>query len=198
MKRAPRALETAKHSQSQERHLLSPSEFRATPETSIHIQVLILSWTVPVDGGCVAARDFSQVPRARARFPAGVGESIGSWSARPRARLQIAGLLETVRGRSRGVRRFGCPGPGRPGRIAGLLETPGGRSRGVPRSEQIRSGSRDSSRRPGVDRGEHRSLEGAARPGVLKSRDALRSFYCCCGVWASRSADSTMRHEPSQ
>ena len=26
-----------------------------------------------------------------------------------------------------------------------------------------------------MDRGEHRSLEGAARPGVLKSRDSLRS-----------------------
>ncbi len=78
-------------------------------------------------------RDFSEVPLARTRFPTGVAESIGSGSARPRAKLQIAGLLETVRGRSRGVRRFGCPGPGRPGRIAGLLETPGGPSPGVPR-----------------------------------------------------------------
>ena len=86
-----------------------------------------------MDGGCVALREFSQAPRAPARFPAGVAESIGSWSARPRAKLQIAGLLETVRGRSRGVRRFGRPGPGRPGRIAGLLETPGGPSPGVPR-----------------------------------------------------------------
>ena len=101
-----------------------------------YIHVLILSWTVTVGGGCVRLRRFSQVPRARARFPAGVAEGIGSWSTRPRAKLQIAGHFEVARGRSRGVRRFERPGPGRPLQIAGLLEIARRRSRGVLQSER--------------------------------------------------------------